>query len=193
MQLIASKSLSAQLRSKYHSESTTSSDPPKLVGVSWRGGGRADRIKIKSPPIDLFLKIFQAHANVRFISLQYGDVASQCADWKESGIDIVYDADINPLKNMDSWLSQVDACDSVISVANTTIHGAGGLNKPTMCLLSLKSDWRWFIDPSITRSYWYPSVGIARQSQDGSWIHASKLASDWLSNSCPMPQGPQFL
>ena len=28
---------------------------------------------------------------------------------------------------MDKWLSQVDAMDYVISVANTTIHGAGGL------------------------------------------------------------------
>ena len=32
---------------------------------------------------------------------------------------------------MDTWLSQVDAMDYVISVANTTIHGAGGLGKPT--------------------------------------------------------------
>ena len=52
---------------------------------------------------------------------------------EESGVDIVHDPDINH-KNMDSWLSQVDACDAVIGVANATIHGAGGLNKPTYCL-----------------------------------------------------------
>ena len=74
----------------------------------------------------------------------------------------------------------------MISVANTTIHGAGGLNKPTMCLLSLK-----LICGSRSiyyRSYWYPS-GNCRQFRTG-WIHAS-IASDWLSNSCPAT-GPQF-
>ena len=28
---------------------------------------------------------------------------------------------------MDGWLNQVAAMDAVVSIANTTIHGAGGL------------------------------------------------------------------
>ena len=64
---------------------------------------------------------------------------------------------------MDDWIAQVAACD-VFLVANTTIHGAGGLNIPTLCLLSLNSDWRCS-NPAVKRSYWYPSVGIARQDR----------------------------
>ena len=90
---------------------------------------------------------------------------------------------------MDSWLSLVSACDAVVSVANTTIHGCGGLNIPTMCLLSLKSDWRWFKDPRVTLSYWYPSVGIARQSQDGTWNEAFKQVRDWLDSGADFPTG----
>ena len=41
---------------------------------------------------------------------------------------------------MDFWLDQVQAVDFVISIANTTIHGAGGLGKPTFCLLSTFAD-----------------------------------------------------
>ena len=37
---------------------------------------------------------------------------------------------------MEEWLNLVASCDAVVSVANTTIHGAGGLNIPTLCLLS---------------------------------------------------------
>ena len=48
------------------------------------------------------------------------------------GIDVIDDEDINALKDMDKWLSQVAACDGVVSVANTTIHGSGGLNIPTL-------------------------------------------------------------
>ena len=53
---------------------------------------------------------------------------------------------------MDLWLSQVNACDAVLSIANTTIHGSGGLNISTMCLLSVYSDWRWLIDPEVNTS-----------------------------------------
>ena len=92
---------------------------------------------------------------------------------------------------MDLWLSQVKSCDAVISVANTTIHGAGGLNIPTQCLLSVYSDWRWLVDSSVNTSYWYPCVGIARQSKihKPSWQHAFQQVSAWLEVGCPMPCG----
>ena len=117
----------------------------------------------------------------------------QCEEWSKSGTHIICDSSVNALKDMDRWLAQVHACDAVLSVANTTIHGAGGLHKPTLCLLSQHSDWRWFNDRSIKRSYWYPTVGIARQSQNGKWSEAIQLASSWIASSCPTLQGPQFI
>ena len=81
---------------------------------------------------------------------------------------------------MDSWLSQVDACDAVISVANTTIHGAGSIQKPTFCLQSRNSDWRW-ID-GLNHSYWYESVSTDWQSRDGNWLDAIKRSKDWLEH-----------
>ena len=62
-------------------------------------------------------------------------------------VSVFIDHEINALKDMDRWLAQVDACDAVLSVANTTIHGSGGLGKPTICLLSQDSDWRWLKTP----------------------------------------------
>ena len=104
-----------------------------------------------------------------------------------NGLDIIHDERIDPLKNMDLWLSQVQACDAVLSVANTTIHGSGGLNIPTMCLLSLFSDWRWLVDSTVQRSYWYPSVGIARQTKTSGWKDALDVVSSWFDNGCPAP------
>ena len=117
--------------------------------------------------------------DITFVSLQYGDVR-QCEMWSSKGYNIIHDDSINALKDMDSWLAQFSLCDAVVSVANTTIHGAAGLQIPTMCLLSKSSDWRWFTDASIERSYWYPSVGIARQSDDSSWNSALSKVSSWL-------------
>ena len=119
-------------------------------------------------------------------------VEKQIENWRQNGLDIIYDPTINPLVNMDSWLSQVAACDAVLSVANTTIHGSGGLNIPTLCLLSRFADWRWLDNHSITQSYWYPSVGIARETKSDGWSNAFRLASKWISDGCPYPSGPSF-
>ena len=47
--------------------------------------------------------------------------------------------------------------DAVVSIANTTIHGSGGLNIPTV-LLRKHADWRWLDAEFSANSYWYSSV-----------------------------------
>ena len=94
----------------------------------WKG----DRIKQKSVPLHLFSNLLKTIPDAVFVSLQYGDLQSALDHFREQGIQVFHDPDIDPLKNMDTWHSQIYACDAVISVANTTIHGAGGLNIPTM-------------------------------------------------------------
>ena len=94
----------------------------------------------------------------------------------------MHDKSIDALRDMDGWLSQVAAMDAVVSIANTTIHGAGGLGIPTLCLVSRQSDWRW-IEPSIYQGcYWYPSVQAAYQSDQGEWEPALQDAKSWLDN-----------
>ena len=163
-----------------------------VLGISWRGGAGKDRVNEKSVDFDLFTSLLQAFPDIKFLNLQYGDCSSVIAKWQQLGIDVASFTDINPLTNMDDWLCLVDCCDSVLSVANTTIHGAASLRKSTMCLLSKKPDWRWVDDRSITRSYWYPTVSVARQCMNGSWKSAINLASSWISEGCRLPSGPVF-
>ena len=130
--------------------------------------------------------------DVSFVNLQYGDVNSVIDDWRSKGLPVVNEPSVNPLKNMEEWLNLVASCDAVISVANTTIHGAGGLNIPTLCLLSVRSDWRWLNDPQVERSYWYPSVGIARETAENGWTAALQQVRQWINKGCPMPDGPVY-
>ena len=185
--LLADHRVSQKLRTAYL-DSGSSVD--LLVGISWKGGGRGKRIAEKSLDPDMFYELLSPFKNIRFIDLQYGNTKDQIEKWKQNKLDVLHDPSIDPLKDMNLWLSQVQACDAVLSVANTTIHGAGGLNLPTNCLLSVFSDWRWLVDNSIKRSYWYPSVGISRQRSDLSWNDAFTLSRTWLENGCPYPQGP---
>lgn len=191
--VIPNVKLSRDLASKYLASDKSISSDKLVVGISWRGGGTPKRSEQKSFNVDLFATILTACSGIKYVSLQYGESSSQCELWRKNGIDVVHDPAINPLKDMDSWLAQVEACDAILSVANTTIHGAGSLNKPTLCLLSQHCDWRWFYDSRITRSYWYSSVGIAKQGTDGDWSMAVSEAIQWLGSGCPLPVGPQFL
>ena len=162
----------------------------KLIGVSWRGGGKGVRIQQKSVEENQFFELLTSLPDVQFISLQYGKYKKLLRKWQDRGLDIIADTNVDPLSDMDTWLSQVSLCDSVLSVANTTIHASGGLNIPTMCLLSKHADWRWINDTSVTRSYWYPSVGIARASKSNGWDDAFETVQKWVSLGCPMPKGP---
>ena len=162
----------------------------RIIGISWKGGGTPSRMSEKSVTPDSFISLFDDFEDFLLVDLQYGDTSKTIQQWRERGISVYHNDNINPLKNMDNWLCLVNVCDAVLSVANTTIHGAGGLHKPTMCLLSQKHDWRWFSDPLVSKSYWYSSVGIARQSSNNSWDDAFLTVKEWLNTGCPLPVGP---
>jgi tetratricopeptide (TPR) repeat protein len=179
---------SGRLRQQYLNHEGNMVD--RLIGISWQGGGKPGRIRQKSMPLSEFEELLAAMPGVRFVSLQYGDVADRVQDWRRRGFDVLHDPRIDPLQDMNPWLDQVAACDAVISVANTTIHGAGGLDLPTLCLLSIHSDWRWYDDPAVARSIWYPSVGIARECRREGWAAAISRARRWIEEGCPRPGGP---
>ncbi|MCB4389386.1 hypothetical protein [Synechococcus sp. MU1617] len=188
--LIANSVEVDQLKSTYLD---SASSFKSIVGISWRGGGTGSRIKQKSFPIEKFAQLISGFDDILFVNLQYGDCESALKKLRSFKINIISDDSINPLKNMDSWLSQVQICDAVISVANTTIHASGGLDIPTMCLLSQHSDWRWIKSPKVDQSYWYPSVGIARQNDDSSWDQAIVDTRSWLRNGTPIQWSTPFI
>ena len=119
-----------------------------IIGISWQGGGKANRIKMKSVGLGELVPLFEIQDCI-FVSLQYGDDGPNVKKFnKNAGTSIIHDDDFDPVLRIDEWFSQVEACDAVITVANTTLHAAGLLEKPSLCLLSNQSDWRW-IDESI--------------------------------------------
>ena len=140
-----------------------------LIGISWRGGAVQKRVKLKSSSLEFFLPILKCK-QYQFVSLQYGDVAAEVNQFNSKyGTDIIVDTTVNPLKDMDTWLSQVSAMDAIVSIANTTVHGAGALKLKTCVLVSDSSDWRWLDHDIINECIWYPSVTIFHQNGTGKW------------------------
>ena len=134
-----------------------------IVGVSWRSKNE-DIGSIKSADLSVWTPVLTV-PGVTFVNLQYGDCREELAAVKrDTGIEILQDSEIDPLRDMDDFFSQVAAMDLIISTSNTTIHAAGSLNVPTWLLLygSPGDLWYWFRNRAD--SPWYGSLRILRQS-----------------------------
>ena len=175
-EVFANTENSGLLRRKYQDEKNQI-----VIGISWQGGGRKDRMKDKSIDLSYLLTALKPY-KVKILSLQYGDdqkIVKKAAS--KFDVNFVDDENIQATSNMDAWLDQVNACDGVVSIANTTIHGAGSLKKPTLCLLGAKADWRWLCDKEEKFSYWYPTVEIAWQDEENkNWNPALSKIDTWI-------------
>ena len=173
--LLPNYTLTQELRSRYY-------DGRPLVGISWQGGGKDRVMNHKSVFLPDWIPILSSN-NCRFVSLQYGDTSGVLKRFRENyQCEIFNDTSINPLKDMDSWLSQVDAMDYVITVANTTVHGAAAINKPTAVFVGKDADWRWIKPEIYSGSYWYPHISTFYQHSSGTWSNAVESVSSWLAN-----------
>ena len=118
------------------------------------------------------------------MSLQYGASEKHFKGLRKRGVkNVILDDKYDSLSRFEEWLVQVKACDKIVSIANTTIHAAGGLGVPTMCLLSRQFDWRWCDEDVFEGCYWYPSVKSARedvQEREGSWTKAITTVEGWV-------------
>jgi len=154
---------SAALRARYRQ----GRDRP-LVGVAWYS--RNPRIGApKSASLEA-LAPFLALPGLRFVDLQYGNRAADRAALKAAtGVELLYDPEIDQIADLDAFAAQVAAMDMVITTSNTTAHMAGALGKPAWVLLhkGISPHWYWGRDGETTP--WYPSLRLLRQSVDGDW------------------------
>ena len=102
------------------------------------------------------------------MNLQYSDVKIEIdAFTNQTGLSIYRDEDIDSLKSLDDFASQVAALDLVISIDNSTVHVAGALGRSVWTLLQYAPSWRWQLERSDTP--WYPSMTLYRQPVLGDW------------------------
>jgi tetratricopeptide (TPR) repeat protein len=135
-------------------------------GISWRSSNPMIGNR-KSLPLAA-LAAALARPEVRLVSLQYGDVATEIAALRqERGIEVTVEPSVDNFRDIDGLASLIEACDLVISISCTTVHLAGALGKPTWVLLSDVPDWRWGLTGDS--SLWYPSLRLFRQQRRGDW------------------------
>ncbi|HUB29585.1 MAG TPA: tetratricopeptide repeat protein [Terracidiphilus sp.] len=137
----------------------------RRVGLAWYT--RSEK-KGRQRSIDLstLAPIFAA-PGVRWISLQYGDLATLEEQIKAAGAPVLVDRSVDQLADIDGFAAQIAALDLVITIDNSTAHLAAALGVPTWLLLPFAPNWRWQLKTSA--SPWYPTLRIFRQSSLGDW------------------------
>ena len=146
----------AKLRKKYKD----GTDVP-LIGIAWKS------------PLGLFAKMKSLELrdlvellrlpNVRFIDLQYGETRDELRELKsEFGVEIVHDASVNQMHDLDGFAAQIAAMDAVVSVSVSAAHMAGALGIPTYVLLSPAPQWKW--GGNSDKVPWYSSVRLLRRN-----------------------------
>ena len=75
-----------------------------------------------------------------FVSLQYGDIASDLEVLQElAGGRVINDTEIDQLVDLDGFAAQIAALDAVVSISNTTIDMAGMLVTCRPCISAMTS------------------------------------------------------
>jgi tetratricopeptide (TPR) repeat protein len=149
-----------------------------IIGLSWSSKHNYEVGWLKSMDVADWAPILRT-PGATFVNLQYGDWKAALADVQaRTGIEIVDDAEIDPLKDMDGFAAQVAAMDLVISVSNTTVHVAGGLGVPTWVMApeGRARMWYWFRDRA--ECPWYSSVRLLAQGGEGWQPAIARCAAD---------------
>lgn len=137
-----------------------------IVGLAWRGG-KPLAARFRSVPLEQMGPLL-AMPEAAFVSLQYGDHASEIAEAeRRCKVRILHDPDVDALASMDDLAAQIMATDLVISVDSAVVHLAGALGAPVWVLLPKVPDWRWLLDGATSR--WYASARLFRQTNQGEW------------------------
>jgi len=140
-----------------------------LIGISWHTTNRLKGAQNRNITLEQLTPILQL-PKTKLISLQYGDVKKDIDSlFNNFNIKVYQVPEINNMKDIDDLAALITACDSIISIDNSTIHLAGALGKESKLLLPYSCDWRW--PQGVSTSQWYSSVKLYRQTEIGNWDH----------------------
>lgn len=174
------KYLNADKKLVAHWANQLAHDTNLKIGICWQSGNDSHLGLDQKRSIDLEqIKAIADIPGVSFYSLQKGASKDQIknAPFKINSFE---DMDTSNGAFMDS-AALIENMDLVISVDSSVAHLAGALGKSTWILLPYNADARWMINRS--KSVWYPSAKLFRQSKARDWNSVMALVRDNIFKS----------
>lgn len=133
----------------------------KKIGLAWSGSATHVNNDNRSIPLNELLTVAKDSED-SFYSLQMPVSVEERDLLKAHGV-----IDLEPeLPGYARTAALIEQLDLVITIDTAIAHLAAALGKPTWVLLNENADWRWH--DNETKSEWYPSMKIFRQTEK-SW------------------------
>ncbi len=135
----------------------------RRIGLAFSGNPNHPNDSLRSIPVDIAAELFDVRS-VDFHLVQ-----------TEFALDDIISLRCHPnvfvhaplIEDMADTAAILNEMDLVVSVDTAILHLAGAMGMPTIGLLAFAPDWRWGLGSSKT--HWYPSVNLIRQSRPGDW------------------------
>ena len=139
-----------------------------VVGINWQGNPKTETISLRgrSLPLESFAPIAEK-TTVSLLSLQKGDGAEQLADCSFRHRFVGCQEEINQTWDFVETAAIIANCDLIITSDTVVAHLSAGMGHPTWLLLTTVPDWRW--GTTGDTSFWYPSMRLFRQREQGNW------------------------
>lgn len=156
----------------------------RKVGISWRGGTERTRQAVRSVKL-LDLAPILHMPGLDFVNLQYGKVESEINE-ATSALGVNIASWPEAIEDLDEFAALISALDLTITVCNTTVHYAGGLNCPVWVMTPKIPGWRYGL--SGTTMDWYPSARMFRQPALEDWDSVLNEIVSALEKDVALPE-----
>ena len=173
-------SSTSKLISKW--KSTLSSENKLVIGINWQGNPSSEKgvSRGRSFKLELFSKLLVTN-DIRFLSLQKGFGSEQINSCSFKDYFVKSQHEINEIWNFTETAAIMKNCDLIITSDTSIAHLAGGMGLKTFLLLKKIPEWRWGL--SGNKTFWYPSIKIFRQINDGDWDEVFRMVSIEMSKN----------
>ena len=139
--------------------------PGRKVGLAWRGGLVRTRRAVRSIEPELLAPLL-ARKDLRFVSLQHGDVGADLARMRSAAGDVPVHWPEVPA-DPDEAAALMLALDATVTVCSSVVHIGGAAGARVLAMAPATPEWRYL--RSGDRLPWYPSVELIRQERPGEW------------------------
>lgn len=146
-------------RVEYYKNELNKLGPGPYVGVAWIGGTKSTRIHKRTIGLDYWDRLLKG---VTAVSLQYGDFGD--AEANKHGIATFGEASNG--RDLAEQAALIEACDYVVTVAQTVVHLAGALGKKAYVMVCNAPSWRYGAESVGNKMPWYGSVELVRQGKE---------------------------
>ena len=139
-----------------------------IIGIHWQGNPNIEKTRLKGRSLNI--KYFQQISNsnkIKLLSLQKDFGSDQLEKCNFQNKFVNCQEKINETWDFLETAAIIMNCQLIITSDSCIAHLSGALGMKTWLLLSNRPDWRWGIRGE--QSFWYPSMRIFRQKEEGSW------------------------